>query len=456
MTKKNILMIKRNFAFLMAVVFLSTLVFSCSDDDDKKSGPAYFEIEGEPTGLTLGVDGNEDKPNSYVVRSNRSWEIVPDSDADWFKIFPEEGDDDGIFKIYVKENLTLDERVVNLSFIVDGVEQSVLFRVEQDANVPFLSIVNADKGVSIPSREGEFSLSIKANVEWEYTVENGEWMSEVERTDTKLTFSAPYNLDSERTATLKITSPTNPELTDEVKITQSSGSVFLEENFDWLGEGAPEVINVTTGEKNFKDWVASYGTDNGWTSTPVADTGGGMGQWVYSRLGFIKFGKASVNGDLITPKLSGIEESQDVVVSFKAIAYLSVAAGAIDAGDLNVEVIGPGQITEILKVGSQAEPEHGKEYLDADDNVQESSGRITDNGALFILGNYCNTDGPARKLWFGEDYDPWKPELSERSFVVSGATSETQIRFLPGKKLGVDDKSYRHGLDDVRIELKRD
>lgn len=233
----------------------------------------------------------------------------------------------------------------------------------------------------------------------------------------------------------------------QVEISQYSSLIF-EDNFDWLGAGASEIMYTSTGEKRFDSWEATYGTVNGWTSTPSADKGGVEQPYVYSRLGFPKFGKTDVNADLITPKLVAIDGTQDIIVSFKAVQYMSASAGAIDGNDFNVEVIGPGTITEILSVGSQLRTPEGR---------NPSSGVLTEAGALFMIGNYHNTSGPStsHEEWLGYDYNPWAPELAERSFVVSGATKETQIRFISGPHIGVTlGISYRAGFDDVKIVLK--
>ena len=310
--------------------------------------------------------------------------------------------------------------------------------------------------VALPSGGGEAFVGVNTNVdEWDYSYE-GDWLT-VEKTNEGVKLSANPNESFENNLTeITIYSVEYPDdIWQTVKVEQYSGLVFFD-NFDWIGEGANVEINVATGEKNFKDWITAYGTDNGWTSTMVGDAGNNPGQWVYSRLGFIKFGKTAVNGDLITPKLEAIDGTRDIIVSFSACGYLSTAAGAIDAQVFNVEVIGPGVITEIVKVGSQTEPVQGAEVL-SEKNVKESSGELTAEGASFILGNFANTDGSNRALWFGQDYDPLAPEIAQRSFVVTGATNETQIRFLAGPNLGVseDGLSYRHGFDDVRIELKQ-
>lgn len=72
-----------------------------------------------------------------------------------------------------------------------------------------------------------------------------------------------------------------------------------------------------------------------------------------------------------------------------------------------------------------------------------------------MIGNYHNPNGPSRAYWNGFDYNPWIPELSQCSFVVSGATYEIQISLIAGPHIGVTEGiSYRPGFDDVRIVLK--
>jgi hypothetical protein len=203
-------------------------------------------------------------------------------------------------------------------------------------------------------------------------------------------------------------------------------------------------IFTSTGEKRFDSWEASYGTTNGWSSTKVEDASAALQPWVYSRLGYAKFGKTRCGGDMITPNLVAVEGTKDIVVSFKVIGYIS-SGGTCDDNEFNVEVAGPGTITEILSAGSQRATPDGK---------QPGSGQLTSSGAKFMIGNYSNPGSDTNPNWLGSDYDPWAPEYAERSFVVSGATSETRIRFIGGPVIGVTDTSFRFGFDNVRIVLK--
>ena len=71
---------------LLLAVFSFPLTFiSCSDDDNEFSGDPFFMIEENPTGISTGVNGES---KSYIVRSNRPWQIVPQGEADWVKTFP--------------------------------------------------------------------------------------------------------------------------------------------------------------------------------------------------------------------------------------------------------------------------------------------------------------------------------------------------------------------------------
>src|SRR5690606_9119584 len=63
---------------------------------------------------------------------------------------------------------------------------------------------------------------------------------------------------------------------------------------------------------------------------------------VYARQGFVKLGKTSYGGDLISPELSAIEGTKDVLVKFKGVAYLSATGAVVDSRVLRIEVIGPG------------------------------------------------------------------------------------------------------------------
>jgi hypothetical protein len=298
--------------------------------------------------------------------------------------------------------------------------------------------------VILPSGGGENTVTINTNLDdWSFSVTEN-WLT-AEKTATGVKLQANANTgETELSAVLTIFATAYPDdIWKQVTVSQYSALIF-EDNFDWLGAGASTTIFTSTGEKRFDAWNSTYGTTNGWTSTKAEDASAALQPWVYSRSGYVKYGKTSCGGDLITPALVAIDGTKDLVVSFKAIGYIS-SGGTCDDNEFNVEVVGPGTITEILSTGSQRATPDGK---------LPSGGQLTASGAKFMIGNYSNPGSDTNPNWLGSDYDPWAPEYAERSFVVSGATSESRIRFIGGPGIGVTATSFRFGFDDVRIVLK--
>ncbi|MBJ7881985.1 BACON domain-containing protein [Gelidibacter salicanalis] len=408
MNTKIILNIKSVRLVFASLLCLCALVFiSCSDDDDVIESESYFNIEENPTGIVTDIKGVS---KSYTVRSNGAWQIVAQENVDWVKVFPSEGKDDGIFKFTVKENTTFDARSVNFAFIVDGKEQPILFRVDQEANVPFIILQDAADGISIPSAEGNVAIPVKANVDWNYTLENGDWLSEVEVSETKIVLLASKNRGDERSTKLIISSAGYPDLTKEVLITQSSGNVILEENFDWLNYGST-IFYTTSGETRMDSWTADE-MARGWNSTVSEDAGNQ--KVVYARTGFLKLGKTGYGGDLISPALSALTEPTNVKVTFKAVPY-KTKGGTEDDNNLKVSVVGPG----------------------------------TTSVNSFTVDNWPDYDEDP------DSTDIWLKEESTYEFIIMGATAETQLRFLGGdfNLVGVGKGKNRIFLDDIKVKI---
>lgn len=406
---------QNNILFFTVILIFSVFFNACSDDNDDKVGEPYFLIEENPTGLSVDVDGTPTRGVSYVVRSNRPWQVIPNEEADWIRVFPDDGGiDDGIFRIIVEENLTFDKRVMNFTFVVDGVEEPVLFRVEQDANVPFLEILESEAGISVFASGGEISINLRANVDWTYSIDDDSWLTELDKNELQLTMTAESNQGPERTTFVTFTSPSNPDISAKIKLIQSSGSVILEEDFSWLNYGNA-IPYEYSGEKRYDQWTQEE-QNRGWYVTPNPASDGQ--QCVYARPGFVKLGKTNVGGDLISPKLD-IEGTKDVEVTFKAAAYIS-AGGNVDDRNLKIFILGAG------------EP-----------SVSE-----------FEINNIPNSRAEDEE---GIVNDIWDPERAY-SFIITGATSETQIRFLGGAMdlKGIDQGKNRIFLDDITVKIIQD
>lgn len=394
------------FSLLIISLFLIT---SCNKEEEPAGDP-FFTIEGNPTGLS--VDKNS-KTQSYIVRSNRPWQIIEKSDAEWVRPFPDEGADDGIFKIIVDANQTFDSRTVNYAFIVDGKEQPVLFRVDQEGNVPYITLPAA---VTIPAAGGDVQINVTSNVTWSYSLSDNSWLTEKTVTATAITLTATENTSIDpRNVILTATAVDFPAVTAQVTLAQSPGTVVLEDNFNWLAYGSA-IFYTTTGETRYDVWTQAE-KDRGWVSTVNTTTGSGSTPLCYARQGFVKLGKTGYGGDLISPVLSKITGSQNLRVTFKAIPYMT-AAGTKDDNFLMVSVIGPGTVSQ----------------------------------TQFVIDNW-----PVYPADGVEAYciNMWKDPAATRSFTITGATSATQIKFLGYDYylVGVGAGKNRIFLDDIKVEI---
>jgi len=195
----------------------------------------------------------------------------------------------------------------------------------------------------------------------------------------------------------------------------TEGTSVYYEDFSWLTYGNT-VFYTTTGETRYDVWTTvekencTSTLNSGSNDTPL-----------YARPGFIKLGKTSYGGDFISPKLSNIVGTQNVVVKFKAAPY-QTSGGTRDDSLLVVSVVGPGQVSETT-FGISNWPVYPTVAAD--------------------VAPYC--------VAF------WAEPAAERTFTITGATSETQVKFL-GKDyllLGVGKGKNRIFLDDITVYLPK-
>ncbi|MDR2361162.1 MAG: hypothetical protein LBD91_00325 [Prevotellaceae bacterium] len=237
---------KRNtvqqWSFWIAVAALLLPAVSCSEKEKEYTGEPYFYIEGNPTAELVGTASQS---ISYVVRSNRPWKIVPQSEATWIKPFPNEGELDGIFKINISENRTIDIRQMNFEFVVDGKAQPTLLHVEQEAADAALTITPSPT-ISVLSNGGVVTVNIAANIDWHYTLTTGAWLRQPQVDATSITFTADANETGNiREAILSVipddaqyaalaASVTIRQLSIREDDNKSIGYVYFEDDFSWV------------------------------------------------------------------------------------------------------------------------------------------------------------------------------------------------------------------------------
>lgn len=218
--------------------------------------------------------------------------------------------------------------------------------------------------------------------------------------------------------------------------------VVMTEDFSFLtGADGPW---DSAGENRYDKWQDKYATTNGWECRQTS---------VYSRNGYIKFGKSGWGGDLISAPFASIGEgSATLEVSLKAVGYCSTDGTSNDPGDFYVGVVGGGKVVSATGAGFQ-EIVDGVAYADADKNP------ISIDGVAYCV---CAEGG-----FFTSDYDAdtkkgtvsnpeiWNNPVVKYSFTVEGATKDSRLVIMTGKcQTAKGSKSYRTSFDDIIVREK--
>lgn len=414
----------------MSTLFIVSMM-SCSSD--KYNEDPYFYIEDQMTAVTVDASGIlQANMKAYTIRSNRPWTITQEKATDWLHVFADEGDDDGIFDIWIDKNPNFTSRTGNLIFKVDGQEQPVMFRVDQKADVPGVTIVNAAAGYTVPGRSSILKVPVTNNVNWEASLSASDWAAiDSVGKDTVYIKTQVNNTDDPRCVTLKVVGTgTYSSLSSQTIITQSTVGIIINEHFNWMQLG-DQVPYYQYPEVNSASW-SSVEKNYGWTT---------IGNSMYGGRGYLKIGKTNYGGDLVSPKFQNIGDNQtmDLVVSFKAIGYVS-SGGTKDTGVLKIIVLGAGAIsgmeTSVLEVNKLSYP-----------------------AATMYVTVYPNSS----KLENGVDYNPWEQSNANFSFLIKGATNQTQIMFVGGTAWGpnFDSKDSKNPnknrilFDDIKVMVPR-
>lgn len=406
-------------SILVAVSFLFlALITSCEKEEvartsfSIKDNPALLEVTAQGTSMT------------YTVETSGAWKVEPLRNERWLKIESSQGEGNGTFTVTVDRNNTLETRNSTLTFVVDGRVHNNIIRVEQaagaggDGNSDAYLHLDGLTSLELPEEGINSRYTVRSTGDWRLeVVEGADWLSVSPmegKYDTGISLDADVNA-SETSRVGKIIFYLNEEqIPGEFVVTQAGMEVILFEDFNWLAYGS-EIFNSTGGETRMGNWTASE-LAKGWTGTIPPDGTGSTYVSTYARPGFVKLGRTNYGGDLISPKLAEVEGTKNLQVSFKAVRY---AAG--DHSLLKVGVIGPG-------------------------TVSESTFNVTN-----IASPNSTLEG-SRAAWNA-------PE-AKRTFIVTGATSETQIWFFAGEfymstDTGWPSNTNRIFIDDVLVAVKK-
>lgn len=415
---------KRIIPFLSFVLIAVFLMASCEKEQatELKAEGGEFSI-GSISDIDAPLEGDS---RTYEVKSDGYWMVDFVDENDWIKVEPMEGEGNGSFTVTVDKNRTENERFNGLTFRVNMNRTKDLINIRQDLNPdpPYFEILDFEEEVLVHGDGEILSYQISSNTDWEVFVREGdEWVGAEPKSDFGDGF---FTLDIEENPdyTIRATAVTftmdGVPAKDTLTIRQEGkidDNIVLYEDFSWMTAG-DYVFYTVTGEKRMDTWTEEE-MAHGWTSTVNTVEGSGNQMLVYGRPGYVKLGKTNYGGDLISPKLSRIDGTKDVTVTFKAAPYRT-AAGTRDDTILKVNVIGPGEITttDTFNIDNWPDFDAGRDPVDVVDDV-------------------------------------WAAPEAVRTFKIKGATSETQIRFL-GNAFDLrnnEPNKNRIFLDDIIVIL---
>jgi len=320
--------------------------------------------------------------------------------------------------------------------IPSDTEVTFVFQDGTSFNIPFVAesenlLLNFDEKTSlavIPGESAALNFTVtgaKGEVTVEYMASDS-WTVELEMTAASagiFTVTAPVAFEEGKLIVFatdesgKVTMKTIA-LVEEIKV---DNSIIFADDFSWAV--GPALIHSTTGEKRFDAVEADNKPD--WTTTVYTGVGSADAPLpsAWTRDGYLRMNAAKKSSNLVTPKLTNIEGTADLVVTFRACHYRSTASPE-GYHEIHVSCFGAGTVdTESFSVNN--------------------------------LSN-LSTDDPAWNTLDDSIY----------TFNVTGATSETQIEFHFGPRRAAEDyntnlptpdgapnNNTRMGFDDVLVKL---
>lgn len=397
---------------------ITVLILSgCNKDDEQLAGDLYFNIENI-NNLVLPQEGVDvttfSKGKKFIVRSNGNWQLVPEDETAmaWAKVFPMEGDADGMIRIYSEENLTPVERMARYKIFLNGVEQPELLTFSQKGCEPFLKLSTAL--VTLKRAGGEVSVTVDANLGWECSVEGMDadrFSAEaVSPTEIKVSTDRINDTGEDITATLVVKGKGEfSGITQLVGIEQLYATFF--DDFSWLPNPKAGILgwNAHGSELGMSSWTDEQ-IAHGWTS---------ISTWFYYRDKFVKFGKGGYGGDACSPAVPELGNNANATISWAALGYGTTKNVKEDHNMFYVAILGPGKI---VGCSSQGELGHTMGYRDGNGkNVTLDAVKFTfDNNAWMIPA----LDSTATVIW--------QTPSAQFSIDVQGMDGTSRVVFVAG------------------------
>ena len=216
---------------------------------------------------------------------------------------------------------------------------------------------------------------------------------------------------------------------------------LLYEDFQWVPSTGGSVVGWdTSGESNNRiDKQKATYDEHGWESRSA--------NGVYGRPGFVKLGRTSFGGDLLSPALSELGNQEATVrVEFQAVGYAN-ADGGRDVGNLYVGVVGDGAVTAVECKGTS-------EIVDGVAYLNEAGAAIKLDRVAHIT---LPADGYFLKDASVDDVEnctaTWDKDVTRYAVTITGVKKNSRLAFIGGalgSALGSQVKN-RIFIDNIKV-----
>lgn len=396
----------------LIIIFAALFALSCA-----KEQTSYIDLPSINQRFTFSADGGK---TLGTVISNTDFEMT--SDSPWCIVTRYEENSTSNFRIDVEENLFAVKRKALITVSAEGCLDRTI-TVRQNAADPILS---ADKKVvELGTGAASIPLEITSNVN--LSISMPEWISLEEGVEIKMgrdtyTFLVEELDGTFRKGEIILKATDYDDLITTVTVQQlTSDLVIFEDDFSW-SSGA-DLCHSTSGEKRWDSYTGSDRPD--WTTTTYTGAGSEVSPTpaAWMRNGYVRMNYAKRPSDLVTPRLTQIIGTANLIVSFKACRY-QTSAGPDGYHEIHISCLGAGTVE-------------------------------TDT----IIVSNCNNLSADEEHWYTSDESLY-------SFKVTGATAQTQIVFHFGPMRNPSDNmsenmtvipdgeknsNCRMGFDEVKI-----
>lgn len=433
----------RLYKYLIPSLLMICGISACRDDKNDLKGEPYFLVENFEeyvmpcAGISDAKIGNGAK---FTVRANGKWrfEAVDEQSCEWARIYPMEGADDGLIRVYGQENMLAKVRKASYRVYLNDVEQPYTLNLVQQKSQGFLNLTTSL--LTFQRSGGQLSMMVDSNMDWECRIEQDPTENfscrKVDNTQILVDVAGVNNTGAEITGMLVVEGTDGESsIRHEIALVQLDALFF--DNFNWLESLAG--INgwaVATGQKEIR-------IDN-WSDAEKSHDWKSLSTWVYSRTGFVKFGKGGYGGDLQSPRIEGLGASSDVQISWKALGY-GTSKNVKDALNYyHVAILGPGEISDWSTQGSRGDDVQYRSEDGSSVKLKSIRFQFSDNAWLIPA-----LDPTAKDIWQVPD--------AQFHIMVKGMSKDSRVIFISGD--GNIEGNYENGnsvnsrffLDDYKV-----